>query len=64
MLAPSAIAVVQVGAIVLGHVAGVVSEHDRASRVVRAGELRVGQYPMLTLMVVYTGTGIVLVSAG
>ncbi|MEV0698734.1 hypothetical protein AB0I53_12560 [Saccharopolyspora sp. NPDC050389] len=64
VLAPSVIAVVQVGAIVLGHVAGVVSAHDRALRVVRAGELRVGQYPMLTLMVVYTGIGIVLVSAG
>ncbi|WP_049558387.1 hypothetical protein [Nonomuraea sp. SBT364] len=64
LLPPSLIVVVQVGAIVLGHIAGVVSAHDRALDVVRAGELRTGQYPMLTLMVVYTGIGITLMSAG
>ncbi|MGW0479244.1 hypothetical protein [Nonomuraea sp. NPDC003214] len=64
VLAPSLIAAVQVGAIVLGHIGGVVSAHDRALEVVRAGELRTGQYPMLTLMVVYTGLGITLMSAG
>ncbi|RKT89198.1 hypothetical protein SAMN05421805_101754 [Saccharopolyspora antimicrobica] len=61
---PAVISAVQVGAIVLGHVVGVVSAHDRALRVVRADDLRSGQYPMVTLMVVYTGIAIVLVSAG
>ncbi|MET7333506.1 hypothetical protein [Nonomuraea sp. NPDC005650] len=63
-LAPSLIVVFQVGAIVLGHIAGAVSAHDKALEVVRAGELRTGQYPMLTLMVVYTGLGITVMSAG
>ncbi|MFC4011131.1 hypothetical protein ACFOY2_28165 [Nonomuraea purpurea] len=52
------------GAIVLGHIAGVVSAHDRALDAVRAGELRTGQYPMLTLTVVCTGLGITVMSAG
>ncbi|ONI81305.1 hypothetical protein ALI144C_22565 [Actinosynnema sp. ALI-1.44] len=64
MLTPALIAVVQVGAIVLGHVAAVVSAHDRVLRVVRAGESRAGHYPMLMLMLVYTGLGIALVSTG
>ncbi|PZG35436.1 hypothetical protein C1I98_27390 [Spongiactinospora gelatinilytica] len=64
VLAPSLIVVVQIAAIVLGHIAGVVSAHDRALAVVRPGDLRTGQYPMLTLMVVYTGIGITLMSAG
>ncbi|RBQ16080.1 hypothetical protein DP939_32100 [Spongiactinospora rosea] len=64
VLTPSLIVVVQIAAIVLGHIAGVVSAHDRALVVVRPGDMRTGQYPMLTLMVVYTGIGITLMSAG
>lgn len=64
VLAPGLIAVVQVVAIVLGHVAGVVCAHDRALPVVRAEDARAGQYPMLMLMLVYTGLGIALVSTG
>ncbi|MGH3470165.1 MAG: hypothetical protein ACRDQF_20800, partial [Thermocrispum sp.] len=60
----TAIALVQVGAIVLGHVIGVTSAHDRAIGIVRGKYVRVGQYPMLAAMVVFTATGIALVSGG
>lgn len=60
----TAIALVQVAAIVLGHIVGVTCAHDRAIGVVRPKYLRVGQYPMLAVMVAYTATGIALVSGG
>lgn len=60
----TAIALVQVGAIVLGHIAGVTSAHDRAVGIVRGLYVRVGQYPMLAVMVACTATGIALVSGG
>ncbi|MEU8222145.1 hypothetical protein [Kribbella sp. NPDC048915] len=57
------IAGVQVGAIVVGHVLGVVSAHDRATWLFRRRELRRAQYPMLAAMVAFTAGGIALVSA-
>ncbi len=57
------IAVVQIGAIVAGHVMGVISAHDRAVAVLRPGYVKVGQFPMLALMVVYTMVGIQLVAS-
>lgn len=57
------IAGVQIGAIVLGHVLGVVSAHDRAAELFRRRELRQAQYPMLAAMVVFTAGGIALVTA-
>lgn len=56
---------VQVAALVVGHVVGLVLAHDRA--VSLAGSPRVAvatQYPMLVLMVLYTVGGLWLLSAG
>ncbi|NEA31134.1 hypothetical protein G3I17_05555 [Streptomyces sp. SID13031] len=57
------IAAVQIGAIVLGHVLGVVSAHDRATHLFRRRQLRRAQYPMLAAMVAFTAGGIALVTA-
>lgn len=61
VVAPQAIAFVQVGAIVLGHVAGVVAAHDRAVVTFPRRYQRSGQYPLLAAMVAYTMGGIALV---
>ncbi|TCN44481.1 hypothetical protein EV644_101383 [Kribbella orskensis] len=57
------IAGVQIGAIVLGHLTGVVSAHDRAAGLFRRRQLRRAQYPMLAAMVAFTAGGIALVTA-
>ncbi|MEU4195142.1 hypothetical protein AB0E69_24800 [Kribbella sp. NPDC026611] len=62
-LSTSFIAGVQIGAIVLGHVLGVVSAHDRAAELFRRRQLRRAQYPMLAAMVAFTAGGIALVTA-
>jgi hypothetical protein len=62
VVSTTAIAVVQIGAIVGGHILGVVAAHDRAVGVLRTGYVKVGQYAMLALMVAYTMVGIELVS--
>ncbi|MER7243721.1 hypothetical protein [Kribbella sp. NPDC000426] len=62
-LSTSFIAGVQIGAIVLGHVLGVVSAHDRAADLFRRRQLRRAQYPMLAAMVAFTAGGIALVTA-
>ncbi|EWC59138.1 hypothetical protein UO65_5565 [Actinokineospora spheciospongiae] len=62
LLSAGLIAAVQVGGIVLGHVLAVTSAHDRSLRDLRPGYERVGQYPMLALMVGCTAVGIALVS--
>lgn len=56
----SAIALVQVGAIVLGHIAGVVAAHDRALVRFRGRDRTTSQYPLLAIMVTYTVGGIAL----
>jgi uncharacterized membrane protein len=64
-LSATAIWYIQVGALVLGHVAGLVLAHDRAVSVVGSPRLAVAtQYPMLVLMVLYTVGGLWLLSAG
>jgi hypothetical protein len=56
---------VQVGALVVGHVAGLVLAHDRAVSVTGSTRVAVAtQYPMLVLMVLYTVGGLWLLSAG
>jgi hypothetical protein len=55
-----AIALVQVGAIVAGHVAGVVAAHDRAVGLFSGADKTRGQYPLLGVMVAYTMGGIAL----
>ncbi|MFD3400427.1 hypothetical protein ACFWUU_07130 [Kribbella sp. NPDC058693] len=62
-LGTGVIAGVQIGAIVLGHVLGVVSAHDRAADLFRRRQLRRAQYPMLAAMVAFTAGGIALVTA-
>ncbi|MFI5729122.1 hypothetical protein ACIA49_03310 [Kribbella sp. NPDC051587] len=62
-LGTGVIAGVQIGAIVLGHVLGVVSAHDRAAGLFRRRQLRQAQYPMLAAMVAFTAGGIALVTA-
>ena len=54
---------IQVVAVVAGHVLGVVLAHDRAVALLPAGTRVVGQIPLLVLMVVYTVAGLILLFA-
>jgi hypothetical protein len=56
-------AVIQVSAVVLGHVLGVVLAHDRAVALLPRRRAVLGQIPLLVLMVAYTVTGLVLLFA-
>ena len=60
LLAPTLVAVVQVLAIVGGHVLGVVLAHDRAVRLFARRRAVLGQLPLLALMVLYTCGGLFL----
>jgi hypothetical protein len=60
LVSTSTIALVQVGAIVAGHIVGVVSAHDRAMAVFPPRDKVRGQYLLLTTMVFYTLCGIAL----
>jgi hypothetical protein len=64
LLSPGTIAYVQAGAIVVGHIAGVLLAHDRA--VARfSGKLATrSQYPLLAAMVGYTVGGLALLLSG
>jgi hypothetical protein len=64
-VAPDTVWYVQVGALVVGHVAGLAIAHDRAVALFesRSHALR-SQYPMLALMVLYTVGGMWLLSQG
>lgn len=57
------IAVVQVGAIIVGHVLGVVAAHDLAVRLFRGRAAVRSQYPLLVLMVGLTVGGVALLLA-
>lgn len=64
LITPTAIALLQVIAVVVGHVVGVVLAHDRAMQELpRAAAVR-GQLPLLLLMVAYTVGGLLLLFAG
>ena len=56
-------AVIQVLAVLTGHVLGVVLAHDRAVRLLPRRRAIVGQVPMLVLMVAYTVGGLTLLFA-
>lgn len=56
-------AVIQVTAVVVGHVLGVVLAHDRAVALLPRRHALLGQIPLLVLMVAYTVTGLVLLFA-
>nr|WP_277349992.1 hypothetical protein [Nonomuraea sp. FMUSA5-5] len=62
-LEPGTIATVQVLAIVLGHVAGVVAAHDRSVRLLPPARAVAGQIPLFVLMVCYTTGGLTLLLA-
>ena len=63
-LAPNIVWYVQVGALVAGHVAGLMVAHDRAVTILPARDALRSQYAMLGLMVVYTIGGLWLLSRG
>ncbi|MFG1625519.1 hypothetical protein [Kribbella sp. NPDC049227] len=54
------IATVQVGAVVVGHLLGVVSAHDRAVSLFPRANALAGQIPLLVVMVAYTTGGLLL----
>lgn len=60
VVSPQTIAVVQLAAVVCGHVVGVVAAHDRSLAELRPGSAALGQLPYLLLMVGLTSTGLVL----
>ncbi|MFI8436274.1 hypothetical protein ACIGJO_21465 [Streptomyces sp. NPDC079020] len=62
-LGPGALATLQVAAIVLGHVLGVVAAHDRSVRLFPPGRAVAGQLPLLVLMIAYTLGGLTLLIA-
>ena len=57
---PTLVASLQVGAIVVGHVLGIVSAHDRAVRLFPPRRALVAQLPLLAIMVGYTIAGLLL----
>jgi hypothetical protein len=63
LVGATAVATVQVCAIVLGHVLGVVLAHDRAVRLLPRSRAVVGQIPMMVLMVGYTVGGLLILFA-
>ncbi len=60
---PDLVAAIQVIAVVVGHVLGVVLAHDRAVRLLPHGRAVAGQVPLLVLMVAYTVGGLSLLFA-
>lgn len=62
MMSTTQISIVQVGAIVLGHVVAVVAAHDRAIGLLKSAAAVRGQYPLMAVMVAYTATGIALLA--
>ena len=61
---PTLVAVVQAGAIVVGHVLGVVVAHERAIRILPHRAAVIGQVPLMVLMIGYTVGGLSLLFTG
>ena len=59
-LHPTAIALVQLGAIVGGHLLGIVAAHERALSMLAPRASVRGQWPLLAVMVGYTVAGLLL----
>lgn len=57
---PEVVAIIQLSAIVIGHLLGVLIAHDLSLAVLPGKRVIVGQLPMLVLMVGYTCAGLVL----
>lgn len=62
VLSTGQISFIQVASIVVGHVVAVLSAHDRSLEVFERPHGMRGQYPLLTVMIAYTGGGIVLLA--
>ena len=60
---PRFVAVLQVSAIVTGHILGVLLAHEKALRLMPARRAVAGQLPMLVVMVAYTVAGLYLLFA-
>lgn len=60
LVSTTVIAWVQAGAIVLGHVAGVLMAHDRAVARFADNDVATSQYPLLAAMVLYTVGGLAI----
>lgn len=63
LVAPGALAVIQVAAVVGGHILAVVSAHDRAVALFPRRQAVAGQLPLVVLMVGYTVGGLYLLFA-
>lgn len=57
---PTLLSMLKVGAVVTGHVLGVVAAHDRAMRLLPTRHQLTGQLPLLSVMVFYTVSGLYL----
>lgn len=57
---PGVVAVIQLLAIVVGHILGIVAAHEKAVTVLSPNRALAGQWPMLIVMVFYTCSGLVL----
>jgi hypothetical protein len=64
LVSPRTVAYVQCGAIVVGHVAGVVMAHDRALALFDKKVATRSQYPLLAAMVLFTVGGLFLLLGG
>jgi hypothetical protein len=62
LLSPTTIWYVQVAAIVIGHVGGVVLAHDRAIAMFERREAVRTQYALLAVMVLFTASGLLILS--
>ncbi|MFC7219025.1 hypothetical protein ACFQLX_12745 [Streptomyces polyrhachis] len=63
LLTPAGLATLQVTAIVVGHVLGVIAAHDRSIRLFPPARAVAGQVPLLILMICYTTGGLTLLLA-
>ena len=63
LLSTMEIGIVQVAAVVLGHILGVIAAHDRAARLFGHRRAVAGQLPLMTLMLAYTTGGLSLLFA-
>ena len=61
---PTLLANIKVGAVVLGHVLGVVAAHDRAIKLLPRRHQLTGQLSLLVAMVIFTAGGLYLLFAG
>lgn len=64
LMSTTQISIVQISAIVVGHVVAVVAAHDRAVRVLGPSAVVRGQYPLVVVMLAYTAGGIALLAGG